>query len=145
MTDSLKSWLVILLTAGFSIIYAVSMFGWLRPVTDVTVLTRMEPIIFVIIGFLFGWLPAHQNEQNLREEIERQRRKADAAIYAKETIEKEREIMEEKIKNARTALLPLDDGSGPFARSLPSSKDGDPGSNKTMRSYVHTAIMILDI
>jgi len=40
---------------------------------------RLEPIIFVIISYYFGRLPAQQNEQTLKEEIGGQTEKADTA------------------------------------------------------------------
>ena len=65
---------------------------------------RLEPIIFVIIGYYFGRLPAQQNEKTLKDEIGRQTQKADAAQHAKEQALQSREALEEKVKNVNAAL-----------------------------------------
>jgi hypothetical protein len=104
IADSLKGWMMVLLTLVFVLLYASALIGWLKPLADLTILTRLEPIIFVIIGYYFGRLPSQQNERSLRDEIGRQTQKADATQFAKERALQERESLEEKIKNARVAL-----------------------------------------
>ena len=66
--------------------------------------SRIEPIIFVIIGYYFGRLPAQQNEKTLKEEIGRQTQKADAAQHAKEQALQSREALEEKLKSVSAVL-----------------------------------------
>lgn len=92
--ETLKGWMMIVVTLAFVILYAAALTGWLKPLADFTMITRLEPIIFVIIGYHFGRLPAQQNEKTLKEEIDRQSRKADAAQHVKEQAQKEREVME---------------------------------------------------
>jgi hypothetical protein len=104
-TDILKSWMMVMLTFIFVLLYATALFGWLKPLTDITMVTRLEPIIFVIIGYYFGRLPAQHNEKTLKEEINRQTQKADAAHHSKVQIHLERESLEERIKNAKTVLV----------------------------------------
>ena len=104
MTDALKSWMMVALTLMFVMLYAAALFGWLKPLSDITMISRLEPIIFVIVGYYFGRLPAQQNEKTLKGEINRQTQKADAAQHAKEQAQQEREALEEKVKNAKTAL-----------------------------------------
>lgn len=103
-TDSLKSWIMVALTLIFVFLYAAALVGWLKPLTDTAMVSRLEPIIFVIIGYYFGRLPAQRNEKTLKEEINRQTQKADAAQQIKEKAQQEREVLEEKIKNAKIAL-----------------------------------------
>lgn len=105
MDGPLKNWLMVILTIMFVSLYASALIGWLRPLADVTMITRLEPLIFVIIGYYFGRLPAQANEQSLKEEVNCQAKKTDASQYAKETAEKGLEAMEEKIKNAKIALV----------------------------------------
>ncbi len=100
MTDTVRNWMMIVLTLIFVVFYAAALLGWLRPLSDITLVTRLEPIILVIIGYYFGRLPAQQNEQTLKEEIFRQTQKSDAAQQAKEQANQELEALEEKIKNA---------------------------------------------
>lgn len=103
-SDSLKSWMMVALTLIFVFLYAAALVGWLKPLPDAAMVSRLEPIIFVIIGYYFGRLPAQQNEKTLKDEINRQTQKADAAQQIKEKAQQEREVLEEKIKNARIAL-----------------------------------------
>jgi hypothetical protein len=65
---------------------------------------RLEPIIFVIIGYYFGRLPAQQNERTLKDEINRQTQRADASQSVKEQALQSREALEERIKNVKAAL-----------------------------------------
>ena len=103
-TETVRNSLMVILTLIFVFLYAAAFSGKLDPLIDNTLLTRLEPLIFVIIGYYFGRLPFRQSAQTLKEEITRQTQRADAAQYAKEKAQLERESLEEKIKNARTAL-----------------------------------------
>ena len=104
MADALKGWVMVALTLIFVVLYGAALTGWLRPLDDEKMVARLEPVIFVIIGYYFGRLPAQQNEETLKEEIGRQTQKADAAQHAKEQALQSREALEEKLKNARAAL-----------------------------------------
>ncbi|HEX8283786.1 MAG TPA: hypothetical protein VF588_10550 [Pyrinomonadaceae bacterium] len=104
MADALKGWVMVALTLVFVALYGAALTGWLKPLADEKMVTRLEPIIFVIIGYYFGRLPAQQNEKTLKDEIGRQTQKADAAQHAKEQAQQSREALEEKVKNARAAL-----------------------------------------
>lgn len=104
MIGGLRGWVMICLTLIFVALYAAALFGWLRPLSDVTMITRLEPIIFVIAGYYFGRLPGQSIERALKEEIGRWAKKADAMQHAKEVAEKERDTIEERAKNARLAL-----------------------------------------
>ena len=92
------------LTFVFVLLYGAALVGWLRPLADEKMVVRLEPIIFVVIGYYFGRLPSQQNERMLREEIVRQTQKADAAQHAKEQALQTREALEEKMKAAAAAL-----------------------------------------
>jgi len=102
--ETLKDSLMVIVTLVFVLLYAAAFTGKFDPLKDNTTLLHIEPIIFILIGYYFGRLPARQNENWLKEEIGRQTQKADAAQFAKEKAQVEREMLEEKIKNARTAL-----------------------------------------
>ena len=116
--EAIKNWLMVLLTSGFVVLYGLALLGKLRPLADASMVTRLEPIIFVIIGYYFGRLPGQQNEQTLKDEIGRQTQRADAAQHAKESALQTREALDEKVKNARTALAA--DGAT-FAKGAPGS------------------------
>lgn len=88
----------------FRIAYGFPLMDSVKPLSNVSMITRLELIIFVIIGYYFGRLPAKQNEKTLKDEIGRQTQKAEAAQHAKETALQSREALEEKMKNVSAAL-----------------------------------------
>ena len=104
LSGMLRSWLKVVLTLIFVLLYASALTGWLKPLADEKMIVRLEPIIFVIIGYYFGRLPSQQNENTLKGEINRQSQKADAAQHAKEQALQSSEALEEKVKNARATL-----------------------------------------
>jgi hypothetical protein len=104
LSEVLKSWVMVLLTLVFVVLYGLALLGKLRPLADASMVTRLEPILFIVIGYYFGRLPGEENELTLKDEIGRQTQRADAAQQAKETALQSREALEEKIRNARTAL-----------------------------------------
>src|SRR5205823_11882948 len=97
MANVLRGWIMIALTLIFVSLYGAALIGWLKPLADEKMVLRLEPIIFVIIGYYFGRLPAQQNEKTLKDEIGRQTQKADSAQHAKEQALQSREALEEKI------------------------------------------------
>ncbi|MGC2238538.1 MAG: hypothetical protein WA584_20455 [Pyrinomonadaceae bacterium] len=104
ITEILKDLMMVILTLIFVLLYAAAFTGKLDPLKDNTMLIRLEPVIFILIGYYFGRQPSQQNEQSLKEEITRHTQKSDAVQAAKEKLLQEREMLEEKIKNARTTL-----------------------------------------
>src|ERR1700752_1614306 len=101
MTDALKSWIMVVLTLAFVFLCGAALVGWLKPLPDEKMVMRLEPIIFVIIGYYFGRIPSQQNEKTLNQEINRQTQRADAAQQAKEQVLRTSEALEEKIKNVK--------------------------------------------
>lgn len=99
-----KSWVIVALTFIFVALYVVALAGFLKPLDKTDMLTRLEPIIFVIIGYYFGRLPAQQVEKSLKNEAGRQQQKADAAEHTKEKALQERDVLEEKVKNVVAVL-----------------------------------------
>lgn len=104
--------LMVIVTLVFVLLYAAAFAGKFDPLKDNALLMRLEPVIFILIGYCFSRLPARQNEQSLKEEIARLTQKTDAAQYAKEKAQLERESLEEKIKNARAALKKVSTANG---------------------------------
>ena len=101
---SLRAWGMMSLTLTFVLLYGAALLGWVNPITGDKLIGRLEPLIFVILGYYFGRLPADQNESLFRDEINRQTQRADAAQHAKEQGEQAREALEEKLKNVRALL-----------------------------------------
>lgn len=143
--DALKGWIMTLLTLTFVSLYAASLFGWLKPLTDFTMTARIEPIIFVIVGYYFGRLPAQQNEKTLKGEINRQTQKADAAQYTKEKILQEREVLEEKIRNAKTVLIPDFSNVSSAAAIENSVKKNSLADIESAQYSIKTAVSILSL
>src|ERR1043166_6921944 len=102
--DGLKNWIMVILTLVFSSFYGAALLGWLKPLPDEKIVMRLEPIIFVIIGYYFGRLPGQQNEKTLQQQVSRQTQRADASQSAKEQALQSNEALEEKIKNVKATL-----------------------------------------
>lgn len=95
-----------LLAIVFTGLYVSALTGLLRPVADLTMLARLEPILFLIFGYYFGRIPAKKNEDRIMENCERLEQKLEVANRIKEQAHAEREAIEEKIRNVRVALRP---------------------------------------
>jgi hypothetical protein len=138
MTKIAKDWVMVLLTLTFVVLYGLALLGRLRPLADVSMVSRLEPIIFLTIGYYFGRVPGQQIEQTLKDELDRQTQRANAAQQARETVLQLNETLEEKVKNARTAL------SGYVVR--PNTADApsrSSSSDSNANGFVTTALNIL--
>ncbi len=102
--DHLKDAAAVFLVLVFVVLYAAAFAGKLDPLKDSTVLLRLEPPIFILIGFCLARIQTRRAERTLANEIERQTRRAEAAQIARETAIQEREVLEEKIRNASIAI-----------------------------------------
>jgi N-acetyl-gamma-glutamylphosphate reductase len=144
LSNALRSWVMVTLTLIFILLYASALIGWLKPLADEKMIVRLEPIIFVIIGYYFGRLPSQQNESTLKTEIHRQTQKADAAQHAKEQAQQTREALEEKVKNAKATLTAATPGI--TARNLAESLDkaGVPVKEEMLRHSVVAALSVLN-
>lgn len=140
-TDALKGWVMVALTLIFVFLYVGALLGLINPLKDVSIINRLEPIIFVIIGYYFGRLPAQANERTLKDEINRQSQKTDAARQIKEKAQQEREVLEEKIRNAKITLAPqIADSVSEKSRSVTGSSERQENTNQA----VEAALKILD-
>lgn len=144
MANALKSWVMAALTFVFVALYGAALSGLLKPLADEKMVMRLEPIIFVIIGYYFGRLPAQQNEQSLKDEITRQTQKADAAQHAKEQVQQSREAFEEKMKNVRAALATTPSGTTTRGAADHLNKVDGAVKDEMLRHSVSTALKILD-
>ena len=142
ITEALKSWVMVILTLGFVALYGLALIGKLKPLEDVSMVSRIEPIIFVIIGYYFGRLPSQQNEKSLKEEIDRQTQRADAAQQAKENALESREAFEEKLRNLNATL---EFGLNPPRTELQAATQGDrTASELALRHSVAAAQRIFE-
>jgi hypothetical protein len=138
--ETLKNWFMVVLTLAFVALYGAALTGWLKPLADEQMVLRLEPIIFVIIGFYFGRLPAQHNERLFKEETNRQTLRADAAQHAKEHAQQERQALEEKLKNVNAALTPAIAIAG-SGNGLP--RNGNAFREESLQYSVGTALRIL--
>lgn len=144
--NAVQSWTMIFLTLAFIALYAAVLFGSFKHLSDERLISHLEPVIFVVIGYFFGRLPTRPNEQVLKEEICRQIRRADAAQQVKEQTQQAREVLEEKIKNVRTTLAPPAlEASSARGKCLVNSlkPPGGTTSDEALRQAVAAALKIL--
>lgn len=144
LSNALRSWVMVALTFIFIILYASALIGWLKPLADEKMIVRIEPIIFVIIGYYFGRLPSQQNENTLKGEINRQVQKADAAQHAKEQAQQGREALEEKMRNAKVTLTSAIPGRTAKGLAEGLDKAGAPIKEEVLRQSVLAALNVLD-
>jgi hypothetical protein len=150
VANMLRSWMMVLLTLAFISLYGVALFGGFKHLIDDRMIAHLEPIIFVVIGYFFGRLPARQNEKTLKEEICRQSRKTEAAQQAKEQIQKMQEALEEKLKNVRAILsssaTSASSAPGPAIKSSANALDHSGGAarDEALRQAVAAALKILN-
>jgi len=132
---------MVVLTLVFISLYGAALVGWLKPLADEKMVLRLEPIIFVIIGYYFGRLPGQQNERTLQQEVGRQTQRADASQSAKEQALQSNEALEEKIKNVKATLsAEAAFGATSGSHSLRSATVRD----EDLRSVVNAAVRILN-
>lgn len=133
---------MVVLTLVFISLYGAALVGWLKPLADEKMVLRLEPIIFVIIGYYFGRLPGQQNEKTLQQEVSRQTQRADASQSAKEQALQSNEAVEEKLKNVKATLASdsaaFVSGSGSHSLRSATVRDED------LRPVVNAALRILN-
>ena len=152
--------IALFLTIVFVVLYVAALLGWIAPLTNDAVVLRLEPIIAVIIGYFFGRVPGEKNERSLKQEINRQARKARDAEQKKDQAHKEKadaermtEALAQKVRDTRAALsadvpppsdVPLDAlGDDIGARVM---RGGRPAaaSDEGMRHTMAAALRVLD-
>jgi hypothetical protein len=105
--DGVKTGLMALLTLVFVALYVGALFGWISSKTsDPVTVSRLESIIFVIIGYYFGRLPSQANEATLKNEINRQAGKTDQAERVKDVAQQDKAALQQKVQSATVILSP---------------------------------------
>jgi ABC-type multidrug transport system fused ATPase/permease subunit len=138
----LKSWTVAIVTLMFVSIYAAALLGWFGPAADHWAAMRLAPIVFLVIGYCFGRLPAQQTETTLMKEVRRQTQRIQAAQAAKERADQCNESLEEKITSVRSVLTskPTAIRTGPGADRLAP----DIAAKEALRYAVAAAVQIVN-
>jgi hypothetical protein len=142
--DSQKNWIMTVLTLIFVLFYTTALLGWLKPLSDMAVVTRLEPILFIIIGYYFASLPAQKTQAVMKDEIIHQAKKADAAQHSREQAQQEREILEEKLKNVRTVLMSVAGKRSSKTLIGSSLKTEAEENSESLRYSINTATDILN-
>ena len=142
--NALRNWIMVALTLILALMYWAALMGWLKAMPDERMIARLEPIIFLVIGYYFGRLPSQQNEQTLREEINRQKQKADAAQHATVHGQQSSAPLEEKVKNARAALSASAPGITPKGLAESLGRSDGPVKEDALRHAVAAALKILN-
>ena len=144
MDEATRNWVMVALTLIFVALYAAALTGWLRPLPDDRMVARLEPVIFVIIGYYFGRLPAAQTEKTLKGEIARQTDRADQAQQQKEQATQQNGALAEKVKNAKAVLAaapPSDDESEVRLETL---SRGSAPADGDAAAHAAAALRVLD-
>ncbi|HEX2081547.1 MAG TPA: hypothetical protein VHG08_27840 [Longimicrobium sp.] len=142
---SVRSWVMVGLTAVFVILYVAALLGWIPPLPDNAVVLRLEPIIGVIIGYYFGRVPGEKNEKTLKEEVNRQANKAKEAEQKKEQAQQEKTRAEQKVRDTRAVLstdAPLADAAALPGTVLPAGNAA--ASREAAQQTVAAALRVLD-
>jgi hypothetical protein len=116
MTETTRNWMMAGLTVIFIVLYVGALFGWIpghATTQDQQTINRIEAIVFVIVGYYFGRLPAQANEATLKQEVSRQSGRAETAEQQKTTALQQQGRLEEKVKNARAALTTVPESAKP--------------------------------
>jgi len=129
---------MVVLTLALVLLYAAALIGWIKPLVDQKMALRLEPIIFVIVGYCFGRLPAQQNERTLKDEIDRHAQKVDAVQATKEQALQTLAALEEKVKNVTAAVAPV-----AYKRQL-NERSGTQGGDDKLNGSLIAALEILN-
>ena len=139
MIDYARNWLMVGLALIFVSLYSAVLMGWLRPFSDRCMATKLEPLMFLIIGYFLGRLPAQQHEKTLRDEVTHHALRAEAAQQAKERAQQSRDAIEERLKNVRSALI-----TGSDATIESTASKSDLQFEERTRQSVRAALSILN-
>ncbi|MDX1996340.1 MAG: hypothetical protein SF066_01370 [Thermoanaerobaculia bacterium] len=147
MLDPVRTWMMATLTIVFLLLYVGALFGLIPGAAkqDQQTLTRLESVIFVIIGYYFGRLPAQATEKTLKGEIARQTDKATEAEEKKSAAEQQSSALQEKVKNTRAVLA----SAAPEAEAPPKGLashlgKSTPTTTDSWRQSVLAAVNVLE-
>ncbi|HEX8452921.1 MAG TPA: hypothetical protein VF647_12540 [Longimicrobium sp.] len=150
--ESIRSWVMIGLTAVFVALYVAALFNVIRPLADDRVVMRLESIVGVIIGYYFGRVPGEKNEKTLKEEVNRQAGKAKAEEQKKEQAQREKGAAEQrngalemKVKSIGAVLSPAPHTvrEGDHGKTF-TPTDPSPVDVSGLRHTLAAAIRVLD-
>ena len=138
VANVLREWIMVLLTLVFVVLYGLALAGKIRPLPDQSIVSHLEPILFVVLGYYFGRLPAQQSEQTLKNEIKDLTKRAEAARHGREVALQSHEALHERVKNAWKALA-----SGTRSSEKSAETANYAGPNTNQHGSVVVALSIL--
>jgi hypothetical protein len=148
--EGLRNWVMVALTLVFVGLYGLALMGLISPLKDDQTVVKLEPIIFVIVGYYFGRLPGQQNEKTLRDAVSREvrqsqeaRQKEDEAQMRESDQRGHVQALEQKLRSVGATL-------GSVAPEIPTdelapvlSKGGGTTTEAALRHSVAAALRIL--
>jgi hypothetical protein len=138
IANVLRDWVMVLLTVVFVVLYGLALAGKLKPLPDQSIVSHLEPVLFVVLGYYFGRLPAQQSEQTLRSEIKDLTKRAEAARQGREVALQSHEALQERVRSARKALA-----SGSHSSEKSAETANYAGTNTNQHGSVVAALSIL--
>lgn len=127
--DPVKTTVIVTLTVVFVGLYIAAMFGWTSWKPDGAAIPLLQPVVYVIIGYYFGRIPAEATERKLRSDVETNAQKANKA--------------DAKVKAVR-ALLSTPMSAPSVALTAPLTGPGGMPPRPPSDSRVEAALKILD-
>jgi hypothetical protein len=106
MNKDPRTWVMVCLTAVFVVLYVLTLFGWIsaQEPADQSILVRLEPILFAIIGYYFGREPSVRNENRLSSEADEERKRRNVAQDAERAEAVKKARADQTISNTLAAL-----------------------------------------
>jgi hypothetical protein len=152
-SETLRGWMLVILTAVFVALYTAALLGWIKPLPDNQVVVRLESIVAVIIGYYFGRVPGEKNEKTLKQQVEREARKAGEAEEDRKDAQRgeaaahvDRAALEQKVKSAKAALAAVGVPQGAQGRLAPNlgGEAEAPATDSAARHAAAAALRVLD-
>jgi hypothetical protein len=130
--DPLKKGTIIALTVVFTLLYIAGIVGYPWTPNDMVV-KLLQPIVYVIVGYFFGRLPADVDVKK----AEKAQADKDKAQAEKAEAGNRQARAEEKLKNVRAVLTPTRESAESLTGGVPAAPDAT-------RHSVAAALRILD-
>jgi len=139
-----NQWVIVALTAIFVVLYALALFGLIKPLADDKVVLQLAPIIAVIIGYYFGRVPGQQNEKTLTDQVNQHAEAAKTANQEKETAEKEKTKLAGQIASVEKILKVVvpDESAGRLSTTLSGAAERGESTPAATTAILH-ALRIL--
>lgn len=145
--EGVKGWVMVFLSLVFLLLYVLALFSLIPDLTDgkVKLLTHLEAVLFVIIGYYFGRVPGEQNEKTLRGQLSHEKQDAALERQGRATAENETATLRTKLTDVRATLaagIPEAPKAGLVANLAGPANEQD--AQTALRQVVAAALNILE-